>query len=204
MVLVSGFNVYPREVEEVLLAHPDVAEAAVLGIPHPYTGESVKALVVLRAGARLTAEDVIAHCARSLARFKCPTAVEFVAALPHTATGKVSKGRLRELAGADALAPRRPRSAEVVLVTRAGCHLCEQAAPVVAAEAAAGRGGVRRARRRRRAEPDRAAYGDKVPVVLLDGVEHAYWQVDARALRAALLAAACDGAHRLVHAFTSA
>ena len=97
MVLVSGFNVYPREVEDVLLAHPDIEEAAVLGIAHPYTGESVKALVVLRAGARLSADDVIGHCARSLARFKCPTAVEFPTELPHSATGKVSKGRLREL-----------------------------------------------------------------------------------------------------------
>jgi long-chain acyl-CoA synthetase len=96
LILVSGFNVYPREVEDVLVQHPDVEEAAVLGIPHPYTGESVKAIVVLRQGARLSAEDVIAHCAESLARFKCPTAVEFVAELPHSATGKVSKGRLRE------------------------------------------------------------------------------------------------------------
>ena len=97
LILVSGFNVYPREVEDVLAAHPDVAEAAVLGIPHPYTGESVKALVVLRPGARVSADDLIAHAARSLARFKCPTAVEFVDELPHGATGKVSKGRLREL-----------------------------------------------------------------------------------------------------------
>ena len=96
MVLVSGFNVYPREVEEALGRHPDIEEAAVLGIAHPYTGETIKALVVLRDGARLTADDVIAHCARSLARFKCPTTVEFVAALPHSVTGKVSKARLRE------------------------------------------------------------------------------------------------------------
>jgi long-chain acyl-CoA synthetase len=96
LILVSGFNVYPREVEDVLVQHPDIQEAAVLGITHPYTGESVKAIVVLRPGARLSAEDVIAHCAQSLARFKCPTAVEFVAELPHSATGKVSKGRLRE------------------------------------------------------------------------------------------------------------
>jgi long-chain acyl-CoA synthetase len=97
LVLVSGFNVYPREVEDVLDDLEGVAEAAVLGIPHPYTGESVKALVVLSPGARLTADDVVAHCARRLARFKCPTVVEFVAELPHSATGKVSKGRLREL-----------------------------------------------------------------------------------------------------------
>ena len=95
LVLVSGFNVYPREVEQVLLTHPDIEEVAVLGIPHPYTGESVKALVVLREGATLTVDDVLAHAARSLARFKCPTAVEFVAALPYTATGKVRKGTLR-------------------------------------------------------------------------------------------------------------
>ena len=102
LVLVSGFNVYPREVEQVLLTHPDVAEAAVLGVPHPYTGESVKAVVVPRAGATPSAEGLIAHCARSLARFKCPTAVEFAAELPHSATGKVSKGRMREERGVPA------------------------------------------------------------------------------------------------------
>jgi long-chain acyl-CoA synthetase len=95
LILVSGFNVYPREVEQVLTEHPDIDEAAVLGIAHPYTGEAVKALVVLRPGARLSPEDVIAHAAASLARFKCPTAVEFVRDLPLSATGKVSKGRLR-------------------------------------------------------------------------------------------------------------
>ena len=99
LILVSGFNVYPREVEDVLTRHADVQEAAVIGIPHPYTGESVKALVVVRPGAQLSADDVVAHCATSLARFKCPTAVEFVDELPHSATGKVSKGRLRENAG---------------------------------------------------------------------------------------------------------
>ena len=97
MVLVSGFNVYPREVEDVLVAHPEIEEVAVLGIAHPYTGEAVKAIVVLTPGSRLTADEVIAHAARSLARFKCPTTVEFVPELPHGATGKVSKGRLREL-----------------------------------------------------------------------------------------------------------
>ena len=97
LILVSGFNVYPREVEDVLARHPDVEEAAVLGVAHPYTGESVKALVVRRPGARASGEDLIAHCAQSLARFKCPTSVEFVDELPKGATGKVSKGRLREL-----------------------------------------------------------------------------------------------------------
>ena len=96
LILVSGFNVYPREVEDVLLTHPDIAEVAVLGVPHPYTGETVKALVVARDGAALTGRDVIDHAAARLARFKCPTSVEFVDELPHSVTGKVAKGRLRE------------------------------------------------------------------------------------------------------------
>jgi long-chain acyl-CoA synthetase len=95
LILVSGFNVYPREVEEVIASHPDVAEVAVLGVPHPYTGETVKALIVRRPGSDLTAEAVIEHAATRLARFKCPTAVEFVDQLPHSITGKVAKGKLR-------------------------------------------------------------------------------------------------------------
>lgn len=98
LILVSGFNVYPREVEDVLVAHPDIEEVAVLGVPHPYTGETVKALVVTRKGAELTADDVIEWGARRLARFKCPTSVDFVDELPHSTTGKVAKGRLRESA----------------------------------------------------------------------------------------------------------
>jgi long-chain acyl-CoA synthetase len=95
LILVSGFNVYPREVEDVLLDHYAVREAAVIGIPHPYTGETVKALIVAREGATPTAESLIDHAAARLARFKCPTVVEFVDTLPHSLTGKVSKGRLR-------------------------------------------------------------------------------------------------------------
>jgi len=95
LILVSGFNVYPREVEDVLVAHPGIAEAAVIGAPHPYTGETVRAYVVTKPGVSLSAEDVITHCEHALARFKCPATVEFVSALPHSATGKVSKGRLR-------------------------------------------------------------------------------------------------------------
>jgi long-chain acyl-CoA synthetase len=98
LVLVSGFNVYPREVEDVLFTHPGIAEAAVIGVAHPYTGETVKAYVVPEPGVHLSAEDVIAYCERSLARFKCPTAVEFTDALPHSATGKVAKSRLRAAA----------------------------------------------------------------------------------------------------------
>jgi long-chain acyl-CoA synthetase len=95
LVLVSGFNVYPREVEDALAEHPDVVEVAVIAVPHPYTGEAVKAYVVAREGSGLTADDVTAHAATRLARFKRPTIVALVATLPHSATGKVAKGRLR-------------------------------------------------------------------------------------------------------------
>ncbi len=96
LVLVSGFNVYPREIEDALAEHPDIAEVAVIAVPHPYTGEAVKAFVVARAGAALRPEDVTAHAATRLARFKRPTIVQLVEELPHSATGKVAKGRLRE------------------------------------------------------------------------------------------------------------
>ncbi|MCI0689618.1 MAG: AMP-binding protein [Sporichthyaceae bacterium] len=95
LVLVSGFNVYPREVEDVLLSHPDVLEAAVVAIAHPTTGEAVKAFVVPRPGTRVLPEQVIAHCEPRLARFKRPTIVAVVDELPHSATGKVAKARLR-------------------------------------------------------------------------------------------------------------
>jgi long-chain acyl-CoA synthetase len=95
LILVSGFNVYPREVEDVIAEHPDVAEVAVLGVPHPYTGETVRALVVPTDGASPTPEAIIEFAASRLARFKCPTSVEIVEELPHSATGKVAKGQLR-------------------------------------------------------------------------------------------------------------
>jgi long-chain acyl-CoA synthetase len=95
LILVSGFNVYPREVEDVLGAHEGVEEVAVIGVPQAYTGETVKALVVRRAGATVSADELIDYAAARLARFKCPTVVEFVDTLPHSLTGKVSKGKLR-------------------------------------------------------------------------------------------------------------
>jgi long-chain acyl-CoA synthetase len=96
LIIVSGFNVYPREVEEVLFRHPKVADAAVIGIPHPYTGEAVKAMIVLKPGERATEEEIVDFCKRSIARFKCPATVEFVTELPHTQTGKVLKRALRD------------------------------------------------------------------------------------------------------------
>jgi long-chain acyl-CoA synthetase len=94
LILVSGFNVYPHEVEMVLNGHPAVAESAAVGAAHPYTGQTVKAYVVRAAGASVTGDELIAYCEGQLARFKCPTAVEFVTELPRSLTGKVRKAAL--------------------------------------------------------------------------------------------------------------
>ena len=95
VIIVSGFNVYPVEVEEAIASHPAVMQAAVVGVPHPYTGEAVKAFVVLEAGSEVTADELIDHCATRVARFKLPDAVEFVPALPTLPTGKVRRRLLR-------------------------------------------------------------------------------------------------------------
>lgn len=97
LIIVSGFNVYPREIESALASAPGVAEVAVAGVDHPYTGETVKAWVVPLPGATVTPDEVAAFGARRLARFKCPTIVEIVESLPHSANGKISKGILRGL-----------------------------------------------------------------------------------------------------------
>ncbi len=96
LVIVNGFNVYPREVEAVLTAHPLISAAAVVGVPDERSGEAVKAVVVPADGAELTPEDVQAHCRGSLARFKCPAVVEFTAELPLLPTGKLMRRRLRD------------------------------------------------------------------------------------------------------------
>jgi long-chain acyl-CoA synthetase len=95
LIIVSGFNVYPAEVEEVLLLHPDIAEAAVVGAPHPYSGETVKAFVVAAAGRHLEEDEVIEFCAQHLARYKCPSIVTFVDSLPHGLVGKLLRRELR-------------------------------------------------------------------------------------------------------------
>jgi len=97
LILVSGFNVYPQEVEAVLLGHPGVREVAVVAGPDDLTGETVRAIVVPTPGAEPTEAELRAHCRAELARFKVPTGVSFVPELPHSVTGKVSRSRLREL-----------------------------------------------------------------------------------------------------------
>jgi len=96
IILCSGYNVYPREVEEVLFTHPAVAEAAAVGVPDPYRGESVKAFVVLKGGTTASEADIIAFCKERLAPFKVPKQVEFATNLPKSLVGKVLRRELRD------------------------------------------------------------------------------------------------------------
>jgi long-chain acyl-CoA synthetase len=95
MILRGGFNVYPREVEEVLYQHPAVVEAAVIGVPHESHGEEVKAVVALKAGESPSAGELIAFCKERLSAYKYPRIVEFRPALPKGPTGKILKRELR-------------------------------------------------------------------------------------------------------------
>ena len=95
MIVTGGENVYPVEVEEALAQHGDVAEVAVIGVPHPHWGESVKALIVPRPGARTAPDELIAFARARLAGYKLPRSVDFVAELPRTPSGKVLKRELR-------------------------------------------------------------------------------------------------------------
>ncbi|MDI5966284.1 AMP-binding protein [Streptantibioticus silvisoli] len=105
MINASGFKVWPREVEDVLYTHPAVREAAVVGVPDAYRGESVKAYVSLKPGAGAAAEELIAYCRERLAAFKYPRAVEILAELPKTTSGKILRRELRDAAVAAAPAP---------------------------------------------------------------------------------------------------
>ena len=97
LVLVSGFTVYPAEIERVLDAHPSVGESAVIGVPDPRTGAAVVAVVTPAPGAVVDTDELRAHAAASLARYKVPGSVVVLPALPHSLTGTISRARLREL-----------------------------------------------------------------------------------------------------------
>ncbi|MEG0471866.1 MAG: AMP-binding protein, partial [Solibacillus sp.] len=95
MVLSGGYNVYPREVEEVLYEHPDIIEAAVIGIPNPTFGESVKAFIVSQS-TELTENEVIEYCRQKLANYKVPREIEFLEELPKNTTGKILRRNLKD------------------------------------------------------------------------------------------------------------
>jgi long-chain acyl-CoA synthetase len=94
MIIAGGYNIYPREIEEVLFQHPKVLEATVAGIADPYRGETVKAYVVLKPGQTSTPEDIIAFCRERLAAYKSPKVVEFRDSLPKTMVGKILRRQL--------------------------------------------------------------------------------------------------------------
>jgi long-chain acyl-CoA synthetase len=96
MIVSGGENIYPVEVENALMSHAGVADAAVIGVPHVRWGETVMAIVVKAAGSDPTPEELIEHCRARVARYKCPTSVEFRDALPRNPSGKILKRELRE------------------------------------------------------------------------------------------------------------
>ncbi|WP_239312365.1 AMP-binding protein [Plantactinospora mayteni] len=101
LILVNGFNVYPQEVERVLGAHPEVVESVVFGVPHPVAGEAVTAYVVRAPEGTVSTAELAAYCARSLARFKCPSRIEFVGSLPLSAIGRVRRSVIRQRGASD-------------------------------------------------------------------------------------------------------
>jgi long-chain acyl-CoA synthetase len=98
MINAAGYKVWPREVEDVLYGHPAVREAAVVGVPDPYRGETVKAFVSLKPGTSVTPEEVVAFAKERMAAYKYPRSVEVVDELPKTTTGKILRRELRDQA----------------------------------------------------------------------------------------------------------
>jgi long-chain acyl-CoA synthetase len=96
LIIASGYNIYPRDIEEVLYEHPAVQEAVVIGVPDAYRGETVKAFIVLKAGKSSSEKDIISYCKQNLAAYKIPSAVEFRQELPKTNVGKILRRALRD------------------------------------------------------------------------------------------------------------
>ncbi|MDX8360223.1 long-chain fatty acid--CoA ligase [Cytobacillus sp. IB215316] len=96
MIIASGFNIYPRDIEEVLYEHPSIQEAVVVGVQDAYRGETVKAFIVLKQGEQTNEQDIINYCKDHMASYKVPTIIEFKAELPKTTVGKILRRALRE------------------------------------------------------------------------------------------------------------
>ena len=97
MIIAGGYNIYPRDIDEVLFEHPKILEACAVGIPDPYRGETVKAFVVLKPGEKMTEEEVINYCGEKLAKYKIPKMVEFTNSLPKSGVGKILRKELRAM-----------------------------------------------------------------------------------------------------------
>lgn len=96
LIIASGYNIYPAEVEDIIYEHPSVLEVAVVGIPHSYRGETVKSVIVLKKGYSVTADEIMKFCSMRMAPYKIPTVIEFRNSLPKTAVGKILKTKLIE------------------------------------------------------------------------------------------------------------
>jgi len=97
VIIASGFNIYPKEIDEFLMTHPKILEVCTVGIPDAYRGETVKVFVVVKPGQTMTAEEVIDFCKEKLAGYKVPKLVEFIAALPKSVVGKILRRELRDM-----------------------------------------------------------------------------------------------------------
>ncbi|MDQ1238284.1 MAG: long-chain acyl-CoA synthetase [Thermodesulfobacteriota bacterium] len=97
MIISGGFNIYPRDVDEVLFAHPKILEGCAIGVPDDYSGERIKAFVVLKEGETITEEEIIEYCKQNLVKYKIPKYVEFVDSLPKSAVGKILRKELKKI-----------------------------------------------------------------------------------------------------------
>jgi long-chain acyl-CoA synthetase len=95
MIISGGFNIYPRDVDEVLFSHPKIMEGCAIGVPDEYSGERIKAFVVLKEGETATEEEIIEYCRENLVKYKVPKYIEFVEDLPKSAVGKILRKELR-------------------------------------------------------------------------------------------------------------
>jgi len=97
MIIAGGYNIYPVELDDVLMGHPKILEACTIGIPHEYRGETVKAFIVVKKGEILTAAEVANYCKENLAAYKVPKIIEFIDELPKSAVGKILRRKLKEM-----------------------------------------------------------------------------------------------------------
>jgi long-chain acyl-CoA synthetase len=97
MIIAGGYNIFPREVDEILFEHPKILEACTIGVPDPYRGETVKSFVVVKPGESLTEEEIVNYCRDRLAAYKVPKKIEFLESLPKSAIGKILRREIKEM-----------------------------------------------------------------------------------------------------------